>query len=48
MAINTSFNLHEEPIVESPKDALVALKKNAIDIVYFGSLRVELQNKNEI
>ena len=32
VAINTSFNLHEEPIVESPNDALVAFKKNALDI----------------
>ena len=45
VAINTSFNLHEEPIVESPNDALVALKKNAVDILYFGSLRVTLKNE---
>ena len=43
VAINTSFNLHEEPIVESPNDALVALKKSAVDILYFDSLRVDLK-----
>ena len=29
--VNTSFNLHEEPIVNSPKDAISALLSNAID-----------------
>ena len=29
--INTSFNKHEEPIVESIDDAIVALKQNVID-----------------
>jgi carbamoyltransferase len=32
--VNTSFNIHEEPIVESPKDAIKALDSNAIDFVY--------------
>ena len=31
--INTSFNAHEEPIVNSPKDALKLLKQNGIDIL---------------
>ena len=31
--INTSFNLHEEPIVCTPADALRALKLNAVDIL---------------
>ena len=31
--INTSFNLHEEPIVLNPKQALKLLKKNGIDIL---------------
>jgi len=41
--INTSFNLHEEPIVESPKDVIRALRKKAIDILYIGNFRVELR-----
>ena len=31
--INTSFNLHEEPIVLKPKDALTLLIKNGIDVL---------------
>ena len=31
--VNTSFNLHEEPIVNTPQDALRALSLNAIDIL---------------
>jgi carbamoyltransferase len=33
VVINTSFNLHEEPIVESPADALRSLEQDAIDIL---------------
>ena len=33
--INTSFNLHETPIVESPADALEALRKGAVDYIIF-------------
>jgi len=29
--VNTSFNLHEEPIVNSPKDAVLGLKSGALD-----------------
>ena len=43
--INTSFNLHEEPIVESPYDALRALRKKAIDILYLEDKKVELKNQ---
>lgn len=31
--INTSFNLHEEPIVLNPKDAISLIKKNRIDVL---------------
>ena len=31
--INTSFNLHEEPIVNTPIDALRILEQNSIDIL---------------
>lgn len=39
--VNTSFNIHEEPIVESPDDALRALAKGAIDYVYMPPYLVE-------
>ncbi len=32
--MNTSFNLHEEPIVESPGDAFKALEQDAIDALF--------------
>tara|TARA_Y100001968_G_scaffold296094_1_gene304042 strand:- start:32680 stop:34410 length:1731 start_codon:yes stop_codon:yes gene_type:complete len=43
IAINTSFNIHEEPIVESPKDALRALKLEAIDVLYLENFKVQLK-----
>lgn len=30
--LNTSFNLHEEPIIDSPILGIIALEKGAIDI----------------
>jgi carbamoyltransferase len=33
MLINTSFNMHEEPIVCSPNDALSAFHRGAADIL---------------
>ena len=39
--VNTSFNLHEEPIVESPDDALRAFKQDAIDVLAINSYLVE-------
>ena len=31
--VNTSFNAHEEPIINTPKEALQALKDNRIDFI---------------
>ena len=31
--VNTSFNIHEEPIVNSPEDAIRAYQSNAVDIL---------------
>jgi len=31
--LNTSFNLHGDPIVCSPKDAIYTLQKSQIDIL---------------
>ena len=38
--VNTSFNLHEEPIVNSPEDALRALRQGAVDVLAIGDFLV--------
>ncbi|MEE9270927.1 MAG: carbamoyltransferase C-terminal domain-containing protein [Candidatus Krumholzibacteria bacterium] len=40
LAINTSFNKHEEPIVGSPADAISELKRGAVDVLFLESFRV--------
>lgn len=35
--INTSFNMHEEPIVCSPKDAINAFKRGSVDVLAIGN-----------
>jgi len=39
--INTSFNMHEEPIVCTPNDAIRAFKEGAVDILAIGNFIVE-------
>ena len=39
--INTSFNMHEEPIVCTPKDAIRAFLKGHLDVLAIGSFLVE-------
>jgi carbamoyltransferase len=39
--INTSFNMHEEPIVNSPEDAIRAFLAGAVDILSMGEFVVE-------
>lgn len=39
--INTSFNMHEEPIVCTPSDAVRAFQKGHLDILAIGSYTVE-------
>lgn len=39
--INTSFNMHEEPIVCSPDDAIRAFKDGALEILVLGDFLVE-------
>lgn len=34
--VNTSFNMHEEPILDTPHDAVHALQKNAVDVLAMG------------
>ncbi|MET0003362.1 MAG: carbamoyltransferase C-terminal domain-containing protein [Candidatus Thiodiazotropha sp.] len=38
--INTSFNVHEEPIVCSPDDAIRAFLQGAVDVVFVGQFLV--------
>jgi carbamoyltransferase len=40
IAINTSFNKHEEPIVGSPADAISELQRGAVDELYLESYQV--------
>jgi carbamoyltransferase len=39
--INTSFNIHEEPIVRSPEDAIRAFLDSALDYLAIGDLMVK-------
>ena len=41
--INTSFNIHDEPIVCSPKDAILTFKKSNIDYLAIGNYLVKAQ-----
>ena len=43
--INTSFNIHEEPIVCTPRDALISLKEDCVDVVTIGNYVVYRKNK---
>jgi len=38
--INTSFNMHEEPIVNSPKDAIRAFLQGNLDYLAIGNFLV--------
>ena len=39
--INTSFNLHEEPIVYSPEDAINTFLRSKIDVLYLENCRIK-------
>ncbi len=39
--VNTSFNMHEEPIICSPLDAVRAFKQNSVDVLAIGNYLVE-------
>lgn len=39
--INTSFNIHEEPIVNTPTEALKILKQNSIDILILNDFLIQ-------
>ncbi len=44
VVINTSFNMHEEPIVATPEDAIRAFLVNAVDVLSLGPFIVESRN----
>lgn len=44
--LNTSFNVHEEPIVENPEDALRAFASSKLDAVVMGGLVVSRDPAN--
>ncbi len=39
--LNTSFNLHGEPIIESPRDALRTFKKSGLKYLYIGDYLIK-------
>lgn len=41
--VNTSFNLHEEPIVNTPEDALKVLEQKAVDVLVINNFYIEKQ-----
>lgn len=43
IVINTSFNIHEEPIVNTPSEALKILKQNSVDILVLNDFLIEKQ-----
>ena len=43
MTINTSFNVHEEPIVMTPDDALNALHRGMVDVLAIGNYLVQVK-----
>jgi carbamoyltransferase len=45
--INTSFNMHEEPIVRSPKDAVRAFVQSGLDLLILGPFLVKQAGTDE-
>ncbi len=43
--INTSFNMHEEPIVESPQDAIKCFQKGHLDMLVIGNYVLEREQE---
>ena len=44
LLINTSFNVHEEPIVESHEDALKAFEMSKLDYLVLENLVIKMKN----
>ena len=47
VVINTSFNMHEEPIVRSPEEAISAFQQSHLDCLVLGPFLVREQAKDE-
>ena len=45
MMINTSFNMHEEPIVESPRDAVRSFNTGGFDALALGPFLLEISEE---
>ncbi|MEP7299889.1 MAG: carbamoyltransferase C-terminal domain-containing protein [Caldimonas sp.] len=45
--VNTSFNVHEEPIVNSPEDALRTLEQGAVDVLAIGNYFVRMRGRKD-
>jgi len=43
--VNTSFNRHEEPIINTPQQALAVLREGAVDAVIFNDKYIVTRNK---
>lgn len=46
--VNTSFNIHEEPIVCSPEDALRGFFEGGLDYLYINGILVELKSNSAV
>ena len=44
VVLNTSFNLHGEPIVESPEDAISTFLRSDIDVLLFDHVAISRSN----
>ena len=42
--VNTSFNMHEEPIVMTPSDAISAFLDSSIDILVMNNIALEIDD----
>jgi carbamoyltransferase len=48
LLVNTSFNMHEEPIVCTPDDALRSLEKNCVDVLSIGPFLVWREGRDPL
>lgn len=44
--VNTSFNMHEEPIVCSPRDAIISFRQGNLDVLAIGDFIVKNEKNN--
>lgn len=46
--VNTSFNMHEEPIICSPEDAVRAFKEGSVDYLAIGNYLCSMDKSNKV